>query len=332
MNGASTMTLVKLLFATALIVLSIRNTEAAELPSWNDGPSKAALIEYVHKVTTKDSPNFVPKSQRIAVFDNDGCLWCERPIYFQLQFAIDQVKKLSAKHPEWKTTQPFQAVLEGDKKTLAESGEKGILKIIAATHAGMTDEEFARQVSEWLKTARHPRFKRPYSECVYQPMLEVLKYLRKNGFKTYIVSGGGIDFMRVFAEEVYGIPPEQVIGSIIKTEYVEREGTPMILRKPEIDFIDDKAGKPVGIQRFIGRRPLMAFGNSDGDYQMLRYVTAGKGARFGMIIHHTDAEREYQYDRQSHIGKLDKALDDAAKYKWNVVDMKKDWKQVFPKR
>lgn len=326
------MTLVKLVLATALFVLSISNTDAAELPSWNDGPRKAAIIGYVQKVTSKESPDFVPKSQRIAVFDNDGCLWCERPIYFQLQFAIDQVKKLSSDHPDWKTKQPFQAVLEDDIKTLAASGEKGIFEIIAATHAGMSDEEFSRQVSQWLKTARHPRFKRPYNECIYQPMLEVLQYLRKNGFKTYIVSGGGIDFMRVFAEEVYGIPPEQVIGSSIKTEYVERDGTPVIVRKPEIDFIDDKAGKPVGIQRFIGRRPLMAFGNSDGDYEMLRYVTSAKGARFGMIIHHTDAKREYQYDRQSHIGRLDKGLDDAAKYNWKIVDMKNDWKQIFPER
>ena len=301
------------------------------LPSWNEGPAKQSIIQFVDRVTNKAEADYVSPSERIATFDNDGTLWSEQPIYFQLQFAIDRVKQLAPQHPEWKTEQPFKAVLEGDKKTLAKSGMKGLTKLIMATHAGMTPDEFAVIVKDWLNTSRHPRFNRRYSELVYQPMLELLKYLRANGFKTYITSGGGIEFMRVFAEEVYGIPPEQVIGSSIKTKLEIRDGKPVIIRLPEIDFIDDKEGKPIAINKFIGRRPIAAFGNSDGDLQMLQWTTAGQGLRFCLIVHHTDAEREWAYDRESHIGKLDKGFDEAKKHGWTIVDMKNDWTTIYPK-
>lgn len=300
------------------------------LPSWNEGPTKAAIMTFVSRVTAKDSPDFVPVADRIATFDNDGCLWSEQPIYFQLAFAIDRVKAIAHDHPEWKTQQPFQAVLEGDRKTVAQSGMKGLLQLVMASHAGMTTDEFAQTVQRWLEKTRHPRFQRRYQDLVYQPMLELLAYLRANGFKTYITSGGGVDFMRVFAEEVYGIPPEQVIGSSIKTEYEYRDGAPAIVRLPEIMFIDDKAGKPVGIQRHIGRRPIAAFGNSDGDLQMLQWTSAGTGPRFCLLVHHTDAKREWAYDRDSHVGRLDKALDRAPTEGWTVVDMKGDWKVIYP--
>jgi len=261
---------------------------ADPLPSWNECASKESMVLFVERITKKDSPDFVPVADRIATFDNDGCLWSEQPIYFQLQFAIDRVKQLAPQHPEWKTEQPFQAVLEDDKETLAQAGMEGLAKLIMATHAGMTTDEFSQTVRDWLKTARHPRFHRPYDELVFQPMLELLDYLRANGFKTYIVSGGGIEFLRVFAEEAYGIPPEQVIGSSIKTKFELREGEPVIVRLPEIDFIDDKEGKPVAINKFIGRRPIAAFGNSDGDLQMLQWTAAGEGPRFCLYVHHTD--------------------------------------------
>lgn len=299
------------------------------LPSWNNGQAKASNIKFVDAVVDPNSDGFVPKSERIATFDNDGNLWAEQPIYFQLQFAIDRVKATADRHPEWKTTQPFQAVLEDDIKTLAASSEKGLLTLIMASHAGLTSDEFASTVTNWLDTARHPRFNKKYTEMVYQPMLEVLAYLRKNGFKTYIVSGGGVQFMRVFAEEVYGIPPEQVIGSTIATKFEIKDGKPQIKRLPKIDFIDDKAGKPVAINRIIGRRPIAAFGNSDGDLQMLQWTSAGQGSRFCMYVHHTDAKREWAYDKDSHIGRLDKDLVEAAKHGWTVVDMKNDWKTVF---
>lgn len=300
------------------------------LPSWNDGKTKLAVIEFVGRVTDKSSPDYVPEPERIATFDNDGTLWSEQPMYFQLLFAIDRVKELAPKHPEWKDKQPFQAVLEDDHKTLAAAGEKGLLELVMVTHAGMTTEEFAGVVKDWLRTARHPRFKRPYTELVFQPMLELLAYLRANGFKTFIVSGGGIEFMRVFSEHVYGVPPEQVIGSSIKTKFEMRDGKPAIVRLPEIDFIDDKTGKPIGINKFIGRRPIAAFGNSDGDLQMLQWTAAGKGARFCLLVHHTAANREWAYDRDSHIGHLDKALDEANRRGWVVVDMKNDWLRVYP--
>ena len=281
-------------------------------------------------MTTPDSADFVAPDERIAVFDNDGTLWSEKPAYFQLLFAIDRIKQLAPQHPEWKTTQPFKAVLDNDMDALADSGEKGLLQLVMASHAGMTTTEFERIVGDWLMTARHPRFKRPYTELVYQPMLELLNYLRANGFKTFIVSGGGIEFMRPWTQAVYGIPPEQVIGSSIKVKFELRDGEPVLVRLPEIDFIDDKAGKPVGIHKFIGRRPIAAFGNSDGDLQMLQWTTAGEGARFGLIVHHTDAQREWAYDRDTHVGKLDKALGEAAAQGWTVVDMKNDWRVIYP--
>ena len=259
-----------------------------------------------------------------------GTLWAEKPMYVQLVFALDRVKALAPAHPEWKDKQPFKAALDGDLKTVAAGGEHALVELIMATHAGMTTDAFAQVVKDWLATAKHPRFNRPYTELVYQPMLELLAYLRANGFKTYIVSGGGIEFMRPWTEKVYGIPPEQVVGSSIKTRFELRDGTPVLVRLPEINFIDDKAGKPVGIQMHIGRRPIAAFGNSDGDLQMIQWTTAGPGARFGLIVHHTDADREYAYDRQSSVGRLDKALDEAGRHGWTVVDMKQDWKRIFP--
>ncbi len=269
-------------------------------------------------------------TQRIATFDNDGTLWIEQPMYIQLAFALDRVKAMAPQHPEWKDKQPFKAVLEGDMKTLAESGERGLVELIMVTHAGMTTAEFEKIATDWLATARDHRFKRPYTELVYQPMLELLAYLRANGFKTFIVSGGGIEFMRPWTERVYGVPPEQVVGSSIKTKFEMRDGKPALFRLPEVNFIDDKTGKPIGINEHIGRRPIAAFGNSDGDLEMLQWTTLSGGARLGLIVHHTDAEREYAYDRQSHFGKLDKALDAAAVNKWTVADMKRDWKVIFP--
>ncbi len=303
---------------------------ADPLPSWNQGVSKDNIMAFVDKVTKQGGQDFVPESERIAVFDNDGTLWSEKPVYFQLLFAMDRVKTLAAKHPEWKTTQPFKAVLENDQAALAKSGEKGLLKIIAATHAGLTTSEFQQVVSDWLATAKHPKFNRPFTELVYQPMLELLDYLRANGFKTYIVSGGGIEFMRPWVEKVYGIPPEQVVGSSIKTEFQNNDGKMALVRLPEIDFIDDKEGKPVGIQKFIGRRPLAAFGNSDGDWQMLQWTAAGDGPRFMSLVHHTDDKREWAYDKDSHVGKLDKALTQAEEEGWTVADMKNDWKVIYP--
>jgi hypothetical protein len=300
------------------------------LPSWNEGAAKDAVLEFVDRVTDPAGPDFVAEPERIAVFDNDGTLWAEQPIYFQLLFAIDRVKATAPDHPEWATTQPFKAVLDGDMETLAASGVHGILELVMATHAGMTTAEFEAVVTDWLATARHPSTGSPYTEMVYQPMLELLDHLRANGFKTFIVSGGGIEFMRPWTEAVYGIPPEQVVGSSIKTVYEVRDGVPVIVRLPEMNFIDDKEGKPVGIHRHIGRRPIAAFGNSDGDFQMLEWTTAGDGARLGVLIHHTDAEREWAYDRESTIGRLDKGLDEAQTRGWTVVDMKKDWRAVLP--
>jgi len=299
------------------------------LQSWNEGPTKTSITDFVARVTAQGGPDFVPAEQRIAAFDNDGTLWCEQPMYVQLAFVLDRVKAMAPLHPEWKDKQPFKAVLEGDLKTLAESGERGMLELVLVTHAGMTTDEFAKIVSDWLATARQPRFKRPYTELVYQPMLELLGYLRANGFKTFIVSGGGIEFMRPWTERIYGVPPEQVVGSSVKTRFEMRDGRPTLFRLPEVNFIDDKGGKPVGINEHVGRRAIAAFGNSDGDLEMLQWATLSGGVRLGLIVHHTDAEREYAYDRQSHFGKLDTALDAAALNKWTVVDMKSDWKRVF---
>jgi phosphoserine phosphatase len=302
------------------------------LPSWNEGQAKSAVTDFVQRVTTDGAPDFVPPAERIAVFDNDGTLWSEQPAYFQLLFAIDRVQALAPQHPEWRTTQPFKAVLEGDMHALVESGKEGLLELVMATHAAMTTDEFADVVRAWLTSSRHPTTGRPYTEMVFQPMLELLEFLRANGFRTFIVSGGGIEMMRVFAEDVYGIPPEQVIGSSIRTEFEMRTEGPVIKRVPEIDFINDKAGKPVAINKFVGRRPIAAFGNSDGDLQMLQWTAAGDGARLILIVHHTDADREWAYDRASHIGRLDEALDEAAARGWTVVDMKRDWTTIHPPR
>jgi phosphoglycolate phosphatase-like HAD superfamily hydrolase len=300
------------------------------LPSWNDTAPKRAIVAFVEKVTKEGSPDFVPGPERIATFDNDGTLWCEQPNYVQGFFAIDRLKALAPQHPDWKEKEPFASLLKGDLEAALASGTKALDQIVMATHAGMTTDEFEEIVAQWLATARHPRFSRPYPELVYQPMLELLVYLRSKGFKTFIVSGGGVEFMRVFAEKTYGVPPEQVVGSSIKEKFEPRDGKPVIVRLPAIDFIDDGPGKPVGIAKFIGRRPIMAFGNSDGDLQMLEYTTGSGGARFGLIVHHTDPDREYAYDRKSAIGRLDKALDEAANKGWTVVSMKDDWKEVFP--
>jgi len=321
--------LIALATLTALTV-ALTVHAADPLPSWNDGAAKKSIIEFVTKVTKLDGPDFVQPAERIAVFDNDGTLWAEQPIPFQGFFTFDRVKALAPQHPEWKERQPFKAVLENDMKALAASGEKGAMEIIMTTHAGMTAGEFEKIVKDWLATAKHPRFKRSFTDLVYQPMLELLAYLRENGFKTYIVSGGGVEFMRPWSEKVYGIPPEQVVGSSIKLKVEMRDGKPVLIRLPEIDFIDDGPGKPVGIQKFIGRRPIAAFGNSDGDLQMLQWTAAGEGPRFMLLVCHTDAEREWAYDRQSSIQQFDKALDEAQRRGWTVVDMKKDWKRVFP--
>ena len=300
------------------------------LPSWNEGQNKAAIVDFVGRVTDPSSPDFVAEAERIAVFDNDGNLWAEQPMYFQVLFAIDRVKAMAPEHPEWATTQPFQAVLEDDRDALLASGEHGLIELVMATHAGMTTAEFESIAADWIATARHPTTGRLYTEMVYQPMLEVLAYLRANGFKTFIVSGGGIEFMRPWTEAVYGIPPEQVMGSSIRTVFEMREGEPALVRLPEVDFIDDKAGKPVGINSHIGRRPIAAFGNSDGDLQMLQYTTIGHQPSLGVFIHHDDAEREWAYDRESHIGRLAEGLDQAPERGWLVVSMKNDWQTIFP--
>jgi len=300
------------------------------LPSWNDTQARQRILEFVEAVTKPGSDDFVPPEERIAVFDNDGTLWSEKPLYFQLLYAIDYVKTNVGKHPEWRDRQPFQAVLENDQKALAASGEKGIVELVMASHAGMTTSEFDASVREWLKTAKHPEKKRLYPELVFQPMLELLAYLRDNDFSTWIVSGGGVDFVRTFSEDVYGIPPQQVVGSGIEMAFEMRGDGPVIVRQPKVAFIDDKAGKPVGIQRHIGRRPIAAFGNSDGDLQMLQWTAAGEGKRLMLLVHHTDAEREWAYDRESLVGKLDAALQQAKADGWVVVDMKGDWKVVYP--
>jgi hypothetical protein len=304
-------------------------TSANPLPSWNEGATKQSILDFVATVTREGSPDFMPPAERIATFDNDGTLWVEHPMYTQLVFVLDRVKALAPQHPEWKDTQPFKAALEGDMKTLAASGEHGLLELVMATHPGMTANEFQKIVVDWIATARHPRFKRLYTDLAYLPMLELLAYLRANAFKTFIVSGGGIEFMRPWTESVYGVPPEQVVGSSIKTKFQMRDGRPELFRLGEINFIDDNVGKPVGINEYIGRRPIAAFGNSDGDLEMLQWTTMAGGRRLGLIVHHTDADREYAYDRDTSFGRLDEALDAAALNKWTVVDMKNDWKRIF---
>jgi len=319
-----------LTLAVALVSAALASAQTNDpLPSWNEGTAKQSIIQFVEDVSTAGGSRYVPTAERIAAFDNDGTLWPEQPLYVQLAFVIDRVKAVAPRHPDWKEKQPFRAVLAGDLKTVLAGGEQALLELVMATHAGTTTEEFSQIVEDWLATAEHPRTGRPYTEMAYQPMLELLAYLRDNGFKTYIVSGGGIEFMRPWAERVYGVPPEQVIGSSIKTEFQLRDGTPLLVRLPEINFIDDKAGKPVAINQHIGRRPIAAFGNSDGDLQMLQWVAGGRGPRFCLYVHHTDAEREWAYDRHSSIGRLDKGLDEAEEKGWTVVDMKRDWKVVF---
>ncbi len=314
-----------------LLVLAATIVYAQDpLPSWNDGSSKQAIMTFVKSVTQQGSPDFVLPAERIATFDNDGTLWAEQPMYFQAFFIFDRIKALAPQHPEWKDKEPYASVLKGDLKVALAGGEHALLEMIMATHSGMTTEEFTRIVKDWLVQAKHPKTGRAFTEMVFQPMLELLAYLRANDFKTFIVSGGGVEFMRPWVETVYGIPPEQIIGSSIKTEFEMQDGRPVLMRLPELNFIDDKAGKPVGINQHIGRRPLAAFGNSDGDLQMLQWTAAGEGPRFCLYVHHNDAEREWAYDRKSHIGRLDKGLDEATARGWTVVSMKDDWRRIFP--
>jgi phosphoserine phosphatase len=314
-----------------VLLLGAAGTRAADLlPSWANGPGRQAITRFVAATTTPTSRDYVPPAQRVAVFDNDGTLWAEQPAYFQLAFAIDRVRELAPRHPEWQQQEPFAAVLRGDLKAALAGGERAILELVMASHAGLTTDEFAAVAARWLATARHPTTGRRYRDMVYQPMLELLAYLRANGYKTFIVSGGGVEFLRVFAEEVYGIPPEQVVGSSIRTRYEVRADGPVITRLPEVEFIDDKAGKPVGIQRFIGRRPILAVGNSDGDFEMLEWTTSGAGARLGVLVHHDDAAREWAYDRESPVGRLARGLDEAPKRGWLVVGMQSDWTTVYP--
>jgi phosphoglycolate phosphatase-like HAD superfamily hydrolase len=319
-------------FALLLLAVATNVLAAGDpLPSWNDTAPKKAIVAFVSKVTSKGSSEFVPPEARIATFDNDGTLWAEQPMYFQMLFAIDRVKELAPQHPEWKSQEPFKDILAGNTKAFFAGGEKSVQGALAVTHAGMTTDEFVDTARNWVRTAKHPKTGTPYIKMVYQPMVELLAYLRANGFKTYIVSGGGVEFMRAFAQEAYGIPPEQVIGSSGKLKYELRDGKPVLLKQPAVQFVDDREGKPINIQTIIGRRPIAALGNSDGDLQMLQWTTAGTGARLGLLVHHTDATREWAYDRKSPIGALDKALDAAHANDWVVVDMKDDWRNIFPK-
>jgi phosphoserine phosphatase len=324
--------LISLLGAGLLAVWlpALAMAQGEPLPSWNDSPSRQAILDFVGRVTRHGGPDFVPVPERIATFDNDGTLWAEQPLYFQLLFAIDRIKALAPQHPEWATKEPYASLLKGDVKTALAGGEHAILEIVMATHAGITSDEFETIVKNWLTIARHPTTGRPYTEMVYQPMLELLAHLRANGFKTFIVSGGGVEFMRAFAEKVYGIPPEQVIGSSGKQQFEIRDGKPVLVKLAAVDFNDDKDGKPIAIQRIIGRRPIAAFGNSDGDLQMLQWTCGASGPRFCLYVHHTDAGREWAYGRQSSIGRLDKGLDEAAERGWAVVDMQQEWKTIFP--
>lgn len=317
-------------FAMTVMMLVPLTAHADDLPSWNDGASKQAIITFVTAVSTEGGTDYVAPAERVAVFDNDGTLWSEQPMYVQLAFVLDRVKAMAPEHPEWKDTEPFKSVLAGDVAGLAASGEKGLMQLLGATHSGMTSEEFTKIAGDWIETSRHPKTGKPYTSMIYQPMLELISYLKANGFKVFIVSGGGIEFMRPWSEKVYGIPPENVVGSSIKSKYEVKDGKPEILRLPEIEFVDDGPGKPVGIYTHIGRRPIAAFGNSDGDFQMLEWTTSRPGRSFGLIVHHDDADREYAYDRQSHFGKLDKGLDEGPKRGWTIVSIKTDWKTVYP--
>lgn len=301
----------------------------AALPSWNDGPSRQAIVDFVQAVTDPASPDFVVSEQRIAVFDNDGTLWSEQPMYFQMLFALDRLKAMALEHPEWKQRQPFKAAIEGDQARLATFGQADLLKIVGVTHTNMTVDDFTKSASDWAANAHHPRFNRRYVEMTYAPMRELLSYLRDQDFKTYIVSGGEVEFMRAWAPAAYGIPPEQIIGTTFVTTFEDRNGAPVLWRQEKLEFVDDGPGKPAAIQRYIGQRPILAFGNSDGDQQMLQWTAAGEGRRFAGLVHHTDAEREWSYDRDSRVGHLDKALDEAERQNWTVVDMKSEWQRVF---
>ncbi len=317
--------------AFLVLGLSPGLSQTDPLPSWNEGAAKKSITDFVTRTTSEGTADFVPLDQRIATFDNDGTLWSEQPVYFQIMFALDRIKALAPQHPEWKTKEPFKTILSGDRAALAKLGEKGLLQVVAATHSGMSIAEFEKLVQDWLATARHPRFNRPYTDLVYQPMLELLAYMRANSFKTFIVSGGGIEFMRPWTEKTYGIPPEQVVGSSGVTKYeFRKDGKPELMKLPKVEFIDDGPGKPVGINRFIGRRPYFAFGNSDGDKEMLEWTAAGDHARYMGLVHHDDAVREWAYDRNSPVGRLDKAWDEAVKRGWTVVSMKNDWKVIYP--
>jgi hypothetical protein len=325
------MRLISQALAILLVTVVVAPVRADDpLPSWNEGPAKRAIVDFVSRVTKEGSSDFVPVADRLATLDNDGTLWSEKPMYFQLMFTVDRIKSLAPKHPEWEQDKTFKAILEGDLNPILAGTPRDRLEVLAASHAGMTTEEFESIVIEWLATAKHPRFHRPYTELVFQPMLELLAYLRASGFETYIASGGGVEFMRPWVEGVYGIAPDHVVGSTMKIKYEHRDGRPALVRLPEVEFVDDHAGKPVGIYRALGRRPIAAFGNSDGDYEMLEWTTAGPGPRLGLIVHHTDADREWAYDRKSPVGRLDKALDDADKKGWVVMDMKRDWKVIYP--
>jgi hypothetical protein len=318
------------LIASAFFMTPVVAVAQDVLPSWNDGAAKSSIVEFVTAVTTQGGPDYVAPEDRVAVFDNDGTLWSEQPMYVQLAFALDRVKAMAPDHPEWKDAEPFKSVIAGNMEGVVASGKKGLAQIIAATHAGMSTEEFAQIASDWIATAKHPKTGKLYTQMIYQPMLELIDYLKANQFEVFIVSGGGIEFMRPWTHQVYGIPPQNVVGSSIKTKYEVQDGKPVIMRLPELNFVDDKDGKPLGINNHIGKRPIAAFGNSDGDFEMLQWTTSGEGRRFGLLVHHDDAEREVAYDRDSHFGKLDKGLEDGPKLGWTIVSMKNDWKQIFP--
>jgi phosphoglycolate phosphatase-like HAD superfamily hydrolase len=323
----------KLTYILTILFISISIVRASDpLPSWNEGNTKQSILNFVERVTTPGRKDFIPQNERIATFDNDGTLWAEKPIYVQIYFILDRLKALAPQHPEWATNEPFSSALKGDIQAILAGGEPAIAELVMATHAGMTTDEFEKKVLNWIKTAKHPTTGRLFTEMVYQPMLEVIKYLQDSGFKTYIISGGGIEFMRPWTSKVYGIPPEQVVGSSIKTKFEWQEGKPVLMRLPKINFIDDGDGKPVGINEHIGKRPIAAFGNSDGDLAMLQWTTIAAGPRLGLIVHHTDAKREWAYDRDSSVGKLDKALNEAPQRGWTVVNMKTDWKVIFPQK
>jgi len=329
-GGGSGRAIVSLMLLAGCLLWGLADAAIAQpLASWNDGPAKRAIVKFVADVTRQGASTFVAPGDRIAVFDNDGTLWSERPMYFQLMFVVDRIRAMAPQHPEWKDREPFKSVLAGDVRAALAGGENAVAEMVAMTHAGMTVDEFEAQVNDWLATARHPRFGRPYTDLVYQPMIELLAYLRENGFKTFIVSGGGVEFMRPWTRKVYGIPPEQVIGSQGKLALETRGGVPVLVKLPQVDLVDDRAGKPIGIQKHIGRRPLAAFGNSDGDLEMLQWTAAAPGPRFVLIVRHTDGEREWAYDRTSSIGTLDKAWDEASARGWTIVDMRRDWKRVY---